>query len=321
MPNNHEYIYIKFFGSYADEGKIDLGKAGKTLSSFDRWTKKYKKDFLKPGEDFVLRANAIQKNCTEIQIALDFVKDIIMSPAGTATALAIGGKVIGFDHFVEGFMHTVGNQLALKMFSKGKPIHEESKHPKNDGKIYVKLINQKGDVKEVSESEWLIYKETNSLLNGFYNLEEGKEEQVHFGYNSRGKYHDVAKLNIHDRESFIDWNDPDILERRMAESFDESKATDVKIIGKFIDYHALAHRYNFSFQARKNQDVHGKQKILCIVEMKDVPKILDLLKPDHKKNICIQGKAILDRDGKIDKIKLEWFNEDPDFNPDQVKFV
>lgn len=107
----------------------------------------------------------------------------------------------------------------------------------------------------------------------------------------------------------------------MSEPFEEDKAEDVRIVGKFIDFYGLAHRYHFSFQARKEQDIYGKQKILCIVDKQEISTVIDLLKPEAKTNVCIKGKATKDREDKIDKIKVEWVNTDPDYNPDQTAII
>jgi hypothetical protein len=134
-------------------------------------------------------------------------------------------------------------------------------------------------------------------------------------------YVDTAEVVVGDKDSFVEDVDPDVLARRMSESFDEQDATDETVKGQFVDFYGLAHKYKFSFQARKKQEEFGKQKILCIVEDAMISEILDLLKPENKKNICIHGKATRDQDGKLDKIKIEWFNVNPDYNPNQERLV
>ena len=84
----------------------------------------------------------------------------------------------------------------------------------------------------------------------------------------------------------------------------------------------MARKYHFSFQARKNLDEIGKQKILCKLKKIEISEIIDLLKPENQKaNVCIFGKAIKDKDGKIDKIYIEWFNTDENYNPNQIKLI
>ena len=94
----------------------------------------------------------------------------------------------------------------------------------------------------------------------------------------------------------------------------------MKLIGEFMDYYGFAQKYHFSFQARKNQDEIGKQYILCIVPTARISEIIDGLKPEKKKRVCIYGQVNRNLDDKVDKIRVEYISEEEDFNPAQVKF-
>lgn len=319
---SNDYLYIKFYGPYADDGRVDMAKAAKTLLAMDRWSKRYKKNFLKPQEDFILRAGRIEPNCTEIQIYAEFVKSLSHT-AGTMVGPAIATHVVfanlGLKEFFSKFMGTLGEQMALKIFSKGNEIYEKRRFIK-DNEAKVELETTTGDTKVTSLTSWEIYQDAGQQLNGICNLEEGKEEKLSFGFHDghKGTDKEVAKITYKDKDAFQDITDPDLLARRMNEPFDEKEATEVKIVGKFIDFYGLAHRYHFSFQARKEQDVYGKQKILCVVDRDEISTMIDLLKPEIKSNICIKGMATKDREGKIDKIRIDWANTDPDYNPNQL---
>lgn len=317
-----DYAYIKFYGPYVTEGRIDLGQAGKTLVSLNKWFKKYRREFVKSDNNIVLRAGAIREGSSEIQFFLDFLG----SGYGHGAVIAlIGGSLLknfGIRDFFQKFMGTLGEQLALKLFAKGETLTEEKKFAE-DGKVKVKLRNIDGKKLIVLGEDWEIYQETGSSLNGFCNLEKGKEEKMTVGFHDAQTRvdRDISELTFEDKEFFQDVNDPEEWARRLSEPFDETKASETKIVGQFVDYYGLAHKYHFSFQARKEQDIYGKQKILCIVDDDKIEEILDLLKPNNRKNVCIKGMATKDREGKIDKIKIEWINEDPDYNPEQTSMV
>lgn len=320
--NESDYIYLNFTGPEIENGKIDLGQAGKTLVSLDRWFKKYRKDFIKSDDKVVLRAGAIKEGSSEIQIFVDFLQSTqgqIMSYSAATAAIL---RTPGIKDFLSGFGKTLGEQLALKLLSKGKSLHEKDRKIE-DGKVKVIVENSENESMTVEDDDWLIYQRTNYLLNGFCNLEKDREEELRVGFYDRisRTKKEVAKLTYEDTDSFRDINDPGALARRMREPFDEDNSFEVKIVGKFIDYYGLAHRYRFSFQARKSQETHGKHKILCIVENDSVSDVIELLKPHKKGNVCIFGRATKDKEGKTDKIKIQWINEDPDFNPNQTRII
>jgi hypothetical protein len=319
---SEDYAYLKFSGPMIDGGKIDLVQAGKTLTSLGKWFKKYNKDFVNSEQKIVLRAGAIKEGSSEIQLFLDFLQTGHGQVAVTTIVASSIFKNLGVREFFQKFMGTLGEQLALKIFAKGKQPTERRKYVEKN-KIFVELENSEGVLKNVPEEAWLIYKQTGPILNGFCNLEKGAEEDLRIGYHDSSKNidKDIAKLNYTDKEYFQDINDPDELARRINEPFEEDKAIQMKIIGQFIDFYALAHRYHFSFQARREQDLHGKQKILCIVDTDQISKVIDYLKPENKKNVCIVGNGTKDKDGKTDKIKIRWVTEDLNYDPNQTKII
>ena len=82
----------------------------------------------------------------------------------------------------------------------------------------------------------------------------------------------------------------------------------------------MAQKYHCSFQARREQDRIGKQKILCILNSeKQKDEVLDLLKDREKNHIVhIFGRATRDWEDRIDKIKIEWINSNENYNPNQT---
>lgn len=317
---NKTYLYIKFDGPLADDGRVNIGKAGKALVAIDRWTKVYKKEYVHAQNDFTLRIGSIQKNCTEVQIFLDFIGTLLKSPPGVVGSVGLFTQFPGVKDFLKAYGNTLGEQLALKQFAKGKPLKESEPFAKN-GDVFVNIYNAEEASKEVKKKSVELYRNGGQVLNNVYALEPGREERLRVGYHNEGTDYDTATITTEDKGAFVDYDDPDSLARRMSEPFEETKAEEVKVVGQFVDFHTLAHRYKFSFQARREQEIYGKQKILCIVDINMVSEIVDLLKPENKKNICIGGKATKDAEGRLDKIKVDWFNEDINFNPDQTRLV
>lgn len=323
MPTDPKsYIYIKFDGPAADLGNLDIAKAGKALSALSRWNKHYKKELLHDKIDYTLKIDGVQKNCTEIQIIVEFAERLINDTPVVPLATAAGIlKLPGVNDFVKGFGNELGKQLAIKVFANGKRLKESDPYHKN-GKVVVKAINSENKAIEVTKQQLDFYRKSSTSLGGMYALEAGKEDRLRVGYHTKNDGSvDTGELLAGNKTSFFEDIDPDILAKRMAESFEDELATDEKVEGQFVDFHGLAHKYKFSFQVRKRQEEYGKQKILCIVDDTSISEILDLLKPENKKNVCIKGRATRDQEGKLDKIKIDWFNVDANYNPDQTTLL
>lgn len=322
MVETGDFIYIKFDGPAAELGSVDIAKAGKALSALARWNRYYKKEMLRDKVQYSLKIVDIKKNCTELQIVVDIVQNAVKGvPVPTLLTTAAILNLPGVKDFIKGFAGELGKQLALKVFAAGKPVRESEMYVKNN-KIMAKVINSDNQSMEATKEQIDFYRKSGMSLNGMYALEEGKENRLRVGYHdSSSGYVDTAEIVVADKNSFVEDNDPDVLARRMSESFDEEAASLETINGQFVDFYGLAHKYKFSFQVRNKQEEYGKQKILCIVEDSMVSEIIDLLKPENKKNVWVRGLANRDQEGKIDKIKIQWFNLDPDYNPNQTSLV
>jgi len=308
--------YIKYFGPFTEDGSLDILKAGKSLLALDRFSKKYQKESLKLDKDsqYTLKISEVNKNCSEIII---IITEVLKSNPVNFALVGLGLKAIGVAEFGKQFFGTLGQQLALKVFSKGKDISKEKDFIKN-GEIFVELKNNQGEKKNITAQEWENFQKLNSSLDGFVQLEKGKEEEMKVGYKEGEEEKQVAVMKYIDKDYFGTYSGLS-LEERMNEAFDETNAKEETIVGKFVDFYGLAHKYHFAFQARRKQDDVGKQKILCIVAENQISTILDYLKPEFDKNVCIFGKAIRDWDNKVDKMKIEWVNEDENYNPNQMK--
>lgn len=314
-----EFIgYLKFYGPAVDEGKIDIEKIGISLISLNKIFKKYSKQ--KNFKNISLKLGKIQKKCTEVNIFFEQIVPIAQPVAETATVL-LAAKTIGITEMGKQFFGTIGQQIALGLFSKGKAV-KQKKVIVRDGKIFVLLQNSEKENKEFLKEIYDTQKDFSISLKDLIQLEKEKEEKIQIGYYQNASPKKIAEVNLAQKDYF-QAEEEIILEERLEEDFDESKAKNVRIVGKFIDYYGLAHKYHFSFQARKNQEEIGKQKILCkIKENIKISKIIDLLKPENQeKNICIFGKATKNSEDKIDKIKIEWVNEDENYDPKQKKLI
>lgn len=311
--------YLKFFGPSVEEGKIDIEKIGNSLIALNKLFKKYAKS--EEAKSISLKLGKVKKNCTEVNIFFEQIIPILKPVAETSTLLMVAkiADYIGITELGKQFFGTIGEQIALKLFSKGKKT-EKQKEVVADGKVYVLLKNTDGEVRKFLKEIYDSQKEFAVPLKELIQLENKKEEKMEIGYYKNSSSQKVADIQVTQKDFFHAEEDLNF-EEKLEEDFDEAKAENIKITGQFIDYYGMAHKYHFSFQARKNQEEIGKQKILCKTDGLNVSEIIDLLKPENQKNICISGKATKNTEGKIDKIKIDWFNEDENFNPDQEKLI
>ena len=310
--------YITFYWPTVNEWSIDIEKAWKVLSSTAKIFQKYIKLLIEEGkieklekwQRIILKTDAIKNNCTSIQIWVWVIGQVLSSQPVETLTIIQAGKVI-FDNFwlkdfFKQFMGTFWQQLALKILSKWKqlvvtqPIIDEKKW----AEVVVK--NELWDKQTISLLAWKLYLQSQNELPSMFALEKEKEEKMIIWYSEKWEKHDTWQITYEDKGCFIDDYSYDI-DSKLSEPFEDDKSFDQMIIGRFIDYYGFAHKYHFSFQARKQQDKIGKHKILCMVETKEISKILDLLKPENesKGNVIIIGKATKDSEWKIDKIKID----------------
>lgn len=310
--------YIKYFGPLTEDGSLDIAKAGKSMTSLDRFLKKYQHDVLgldKEGQ-YILKISEINNNCSEL---IFIVTEVVKSTPVDILFAGIGLNQLGVGEFGKQFFGTLGQQLALKIFSRGKSTKKNREFIDGD-KVLIELINSDQEKKIVTLKAWENFIKLAPYLDGFVQLEKGKEEEMRIGYRDNSRDNQVAIIKYEEKDYFgIPEGLP--VEERMNEPFDESNATQETIVGRFIDFYGLAHKYHFAFQARKKQDEIGKQKILCIVPESQTSQILDYLKPEFEKNVCISGKATRDWEGRVDKIRIDWVSENENHNPDQGTIV
>ena len=305
--------YLKFSGPSVDEGRIDIEKIGNSLIALNKLFIKFAK--ADESKNISLKLGDIKKGSTEVNIFLEQVIPVVQ-PVVNTTALLMVAKSVGITEFGKQFFGTLGQQVALNIFSKGKKL-EKTKEVFENGDIYVLTKNIQGEEKKFLKELYDSQSEFALPLRDLIQLEDKKEESLEVGYYENNYTNKIADIKFEQKE-FFNIDRELSFEERMEEEFDELKAENIKIIGKFVDYYGMAHKYHFSFQARKNQEEIGKQKILCKTEGLSVSDIIELLKPEkQEKNICIYGKATKDQEGKIDKIKIIWFNADENFNPQQ----
>lgn len=310
--------FVKFYWPSNEDGSVDISKAWKSLLSLDRFFRKYQKENFKNEEsDFIIKISGVNKNCSELLLDIvEMVKNL--APIGTY-AISAGYILdkVWVTEFGKQFFGTLGEQLALKLFAKGKEVKKEKEIIKEQI-VFVQLANAQWDKKIVTKQEWENFMKLSPYLDGFAQLEKWKEERLVVGYkNSNWEEKITGEITYQDKEFFGTYV-PASMEDRMNDPVDWTKGKKEKIIGRFVDFYWLAHKYHFAFQARKNQEEIGKQKILCVVEESEISRLLDYLKPEFDKNICIYGQAIRDWEDKVDKIKIEWVNEDEDFDPKQI---
>jgi hypothetical protein len=309
--------YLKFFGPSVKEGRMNAEKAGSAMIALSKMFQKYQKSHNR--NDIELKLGDVRKNCTETIYFFEHIAPAVQTVAEPISIYVVA-KAIGVTEFTKEFFSTLGKRAGLAIFSKGKP--EVVKELIQDEKHCIKIKNPEGKIM-VFEKETYDSQKIFSDLDKLVQLEEGKEDKMEIGYYDEfDKPIKVAEIKWSEKNFFKSEAPEDDLIERLGEDFDDDKAKEEKIIGVFVDYYVLAHKYNFSFQARKDQDKIGKQKILCIVKDDQVSKCIDLLKPENQgKNICIFGQATKNREGKIDKMKISDFSLKEDFDPNQMNLL
>jgi len=314
MSDSEKFIgCIKFFGPSVEDGEMDIDKAGRALIALKQLSKNYFQESKE--ESISLKLGGVKKNCTEIDIFMQLIQ-------GLGTPALIYGivKATGIQELGKGFFSTLGQEIALKIFSKGSEPKVVKEIFLKDNEPYVLLENSEGKRGEFRRKIYDLQKKDSQALKDMIQLDKGNEDFLEIGYYDNATYKRVGKVDF-SQKKFFEESDISIQER-LEEDFDEQSAEDMKVTGKFIDYYGFAHKYHFSFQARKDQQKIGKQKILCRVETSEISKIIDYLKPENQnKNIYIFGLATKNKEGKIDKMKIEWISENENFNPNQGSFL
>jgi len=313
--------YLKFFGPSVQDGRMNVEKAGNSIIALGKAFQKYQK--FHNQTEFEPKLGEVKKNCTEINIFFEQIIPAIQPVAETVPYIA-GIKIadmLGVTAIPKKFFENLADTIMLKIFSKGKSP-EVVREFIRDEKHYIEVRNSDGETKILEKSIYYSQK-IFSDLDRLVQLEEGKEDRMEMGYyDEYNKQKTVAEIKCSQKSFFkSEVSEDDIIER-LKEDFDEEKAKEEKVKGIFVDYYGLAHKYHFSFQARKNQDKIGKQKILCMVDKNQISEFIDLLKPENqKKNICIFGKSTRNREGKIDKMKISSFSLNEDFDPNQLSLI
>jgi len=304
-------VYLEFKGGAVNAGEIDPVIAGKTLIAFSRLLKKYQKDIDSSGLDFSLKLKNIYKGSSGLELVPDILQ-IMENLAETESMTLFAKTLVGYhavrifqvQEFFKGFMSTLGTQAALRVSSKGTVLSEKKSSVNDDNSISKICIDENGREYKLNEKEWKAYQVLSPILGDMVAFKSGDGvEKMSFGFKDSGKKTTTGEIVLKNTEYF----EPsfDLIEERMTEPFDESKAEPVTIEGRFVDYHGMAHKYFFSFQVRRDVEKYGKKKILCLLEKESVSKVLDLLKPENAQNVILSGKAIRDKENKLDKIKID----------------
>lgn len=308
--------YLKFFWPEVEDWEIDIAKVWDSLI----WLSKFYKSYCKERgiQEYQIKLKWLKKNCTEVDIVIQQIIPVVKE-LGTYALVLKWMEKVWVTEFWKQFFWTLGNVFALKLLSLWKDLIEKKRYI-NKQEEYIELENIKWEKKIFKLNDYLDYQKYNQFSWRIVQLEKWKEEKLKIWYYDENKNIDVVEVNYTEKKSFESNNDTDFYER-LNEWFNEEKAVEVKIIWKFIDFFSLATKYRFSFQARKEIEKIWKQKILCIVEDNMVWEILDILKRDYwtKHNICLFWKANFSMDWKIDKIKVIWFSEDENYNPNQIQ--
>ena len=312
------YLYMTFRGPSVDAGEMDIGQASRVFAALDKWKKQYEKEFA-PDNNFSIKLKSVEKGCTDFHFIVEALKAGWLPMTIFATSKLANAP--GVKDFLQEIGKEFGKQVALKIASKGKTLTESAPYIKND-KVMVDVFSGKNKIGSMEKRSTDFYRKSNKSLNDLYVLEANKITEAEVGYKIQGSDRcSLATIKLTNRESFIEDNPKDKLADRLLEPFDERKAEEVRIVGRFIDSYGLAQKYQFALQVREDVGMYGKQKVLCEMPAELISPTYDLLKPENRKIVTVKGLATRDNENRLDKMKVEWYSDDPDHNPDQTDMM
>lgn len=312
------YLYMTFRGPSVDAGEMDIGQASRVFVALDKWKKQYEKEFA-PDNKFSIKLKSVEKGCTDFHFIAEAV-DAGWLPL-TIFAASKLANAPGVKDFLQEIGKELGKQVALKIASKGKTLTESAPYIKND-KVMVDVFSGKNKIGSMEKRSIDFCHKSNKSLNDLYVLEANKITEAEVGYKIQGSDRcSLATIKLTNREAFVEDNAKDKLADRLLEPFDERRAEEVRIVGRFIDSYGLAQKYQFALQVREDIGMYGKQKVLCEMPVELISPTYDLLKPENRKNVTVKGLATRDNENRLDKIKIEWYSDDANYNPDQTDMM
>jgi hypothetical protein len=312
------YLYMTFRGPSVDAGEMDIGQASRVFAALDKWKKQYEKEFA-PDNNFSIKLKSVEKGCTDFHFIVEALKAGWLPMTIFATSKLANAP--GVKDFLQEIGKEFGKQVALKIASKGKTLTESAPYIENN-KVMVDVFSGKNKIGSMEKRSTDFYRKSNKSLNDLYVLEANKITEAEVGYKIQGSDRcSLATIKLTNRESFIEDNPKDKLADRLLEPFDERKAEEVRIVGRFIDSYGLAQKYQFALQVREDVGMYGKQKVLCEMPAELISPTYDLLKPENRKNVTVKGLATRDNENHLDKMKVEWYSNNPDHNPDQTDMM
>lgn len=312
------YLYMTFRGPSVDAGEMDIGQASGVLAALDKWKKQYEKEFALDN-NFSIKLKSVEKGCADFHFIVEALK------AGwlPMTVFAVGklANAPGVKDFLQEIGKEFGKQVALKIASRGKTLTESAPYIENN-KVMVDVFSGKNKIGSMEKRSIDFYRKSNKSLNDLYVLEANKITEAEVGYKIQGSDRcSLATIKLTNREAFVEDNTKDKLSDRLLEPFDEKRAEEVRIVGRFIDSYGLAQKYQFALQVREDVGMYGKQKVLCEMPAELISPTYDLLKPENRKNVTVKGLATRDNENRLDKMKVEWYSDDPDHNSDQADMM
>ena len=312
------YLYMTFRGPSVDAGEMDIGQASRVFAALDKWKKQYEKEFA-PDNNFSIKLKSVEKGCTDFHFIVEALKAGWLPMTIFATSKLANAP--GVKDFLQEIGKEFGKQVALKIASKGKTLTESAPYIENN-KVMVDVFSGKNKIGSMEKRSTDFYRKSNKSLNDLYVLEANKITEAEVGYKIQGSDRcSLATIKLTNRESFIEDNPKDKLADRLLEPFDERKAEEGRIVGRFIDSYGLAQKYQFALQVREDVGMYGKQKVLCEMPAELISPTYDLLKPENRKNVTVKGLATRDNENRLDKMKVEWYSNNPDHNPDQTDMM
>lgn len=318
-------LFLRFYWPSVDQWSINIKDAWKVFLWLDKIFKKYVKYKKRKWEyniewEVRLKTWKINNKCTEVivEVANTVISNTPIEAVATTHIAYTVTKWIWLQEFWKQFFGTLWKELTLKLLWKWKEIDKDKVKPKvwANNEPWVEVIFSDWTNERIELEVYEFYSRIIHDLNYLYALSEAEAEIMKVWYTQDETDNITWQVSYQDKEYFSSYISYDF-DWRMWESFKEEEAKEVTIIWQLIEYHWLAHKYHFTFQARKEQEKFWKQKILCVVDEDQHSKYIDLLKPENKWNIKVIWLATFDNDDKVDKMKILNFTKNLNIDPNQ----
>lgn len=290
---------LKYEGPNVENGTIEAEKLGKAILGVNNI---YKKILTTKGKEVSKLEPKLEVTIKKGSIEIWFI----------VCTTAFVAEKLGITEFSKSFFAEVGKQVALKIFAKKNEIKKIGRPFVEDGIMYTKVQNLEGKVEAFdSESIETFSRHTfdKDLTAIVEPLESNGIDKVTYQYEF-GDFKKVIEVKPEEKPYFITEEPEEKLD--LDEEFDESSAERTpEMHGRLVTYNALASKYPFIFQPKRQSEKFGRRSIYCMLDNEESrDEYLELMKSSHSGNLIIKGWGIKNQKGFYKKIKIDSIVED-----------